>query len=192
MKFKKYAENYEPEKDLKTVRNQALNYLHAHYEDSFTVQSATTINWAENYETLIVSSEKYSGKTFFVRRIYENTAITFTDNYFTLYMVADANQYVKRIADRISLNAEIRVDFTEGELPKTLKTNACFQDYLNMGGSPFCYITLMTPKELKREDQLSFMKILAEEKFQCNVIFQSHSSCHHYGVDSNDDIRDYH
>ena len=66
MKFKKYAENYEPEKDLKTVRNQALNYLHAHYEDSFTVQSATTINWAENYETLIVSSEKYSGKTFFV------------------------------------------------------------------------------------------------------------------------------
>ena len=187
----KNVKKYEQAKNPEDIKEQTLDYLNGLYEDTFTVQSATAVSWAENYETITVASERFSGKTFLVRRIHEDKDIIFRDNYFTLYMVADAEQYVRELTEKASLNADVAVEFTEGELPGELTKDSVFQDYVRMGGSPFCYLTLTTANEPKKEERLAFMELLAEEKFQCNVVFQYESSSWRYGVDSDYDIRDY-
>ncbi len=191
MEYKRNTANYKPKSDLETAKNQVLNYLNGLYKDTFALLSATAISWAENYETFTVTSKTYSGQTFLVRRIHEGSAISFTDNYFTLYMTADAKQYVESIVNQASLKADVAIEFTEGQLPKTLKPGASFRNYVEMGGSPFCYITLTTAGELNQKEQMSLMKILAKERFQCNVLFVSNTSCHCYGVDWDHDIQDY-
>ena len=72
-----------------------------------------------------------------------------------------------------------------------LAADAVFGDYVRMGGSPFCYLTLTTMKEPQKEERLAFLELLAGEKFQCNVVFRYGTSSWRYGVDSDYDIRDY-
>lgn len=191
MENKKIVRNYGQAKSPEDIKAQVLDYLYELYEDTFTIQSSTAVSWAENYETITITSEKYSGKTFLVKRIHDGSKITFIDNYFTLYMIADAEQYVREMVKEVSLTAYATVRFTEGERPYELKANAGFGDYVKMGGSPYCYIILTSANELKKEEQLSFMRLLSGKKFQCNVVFESNTSSHRYGVDSDNDIRDY-
>ncbi|MCI8765351.1 MAG: hypothetical protein HFG58_12440 [Lachnospiraceae bacterium] len=185
------VKKYEQAKSPEDIKEQALDYLDGLYEDTFTVQSATAISWAENYETITVASERFSGRTFQVRRIHGDKDIIFKDNYFTLTMVADAEKYVKELTEEASLNADVAVEFTEGERPGELAADAVFGDYVRMGGSPFCYLTLTTMKEPQKEERLAFLELLAGEKFQCNVVFRYGTSSWRYGVDSDYDIRDY-
>ena len=148
-------------------------------------------SWAEDYDTIIVTSEKYHGQTFLVRRFHQRNEIAFTDNYFTLYMVDDAERYGKELAEKAGLEADVSVAFTEGERPKALEADADFSDYVKMGGSPFCYITVIMNESTQKEEQLAFVGFLAEQRFQCNVVFRYQSSSWRYGVNSDYEIQDY-
>ena len=53
------VKKYEQAKSPEDIKEQALDYLDGLYEDTFTVQSATAISWAENYETITVASERF-------------------------------------------------------------------------------------------------------------------------------------
>ena len=71
------------------IKNKALEYLNANYDDTFTALGYSDGDWAYDYSTVNFTSEKYS-KSVEVKVYEENGTYAFTDDYFKLYMENDA------------------------------------------------------------------------------------------------------
>lgn len=158
------------------IKDEALEYLNETYKtygDSFEITKFTGESWADDYEEIYVKSAKFDD-TFQVRRRKKGKNIEFNDNYFTLYMKDEATSYMKGLVLEAGLDIqEVTVKFTEGERPSGLDSGFTFQDYVDMGGSPFFYADLVTTYEISEEKRLEFMELLEIKGFKCNVTFNA-------------------
>lgn len=111
------------------IKDKALEYLNANYEDTFTALGYSDGDWAYDYSTVNFTSEKYS-KSFEVRVYEESGTYAFTDDYFKLYMENDAVAYLKNIANKYEKDNEIKVRFISPELPDLLNNKSTFSDYV--------------------------------------------------------------
>ncbi|WP_432627713.1 hypothetical protein [Brotaphodocola sp.] len=182
---------YEVAKSPDDIKNQTLKYLNSLYEDEFTVVSATAPSIVESFARIMVKSKKYSDQIFLVKRSCKNGNVSFSDNYFTLYMKKDADLYVQEIVNQVLSDVQISTKFTEYDRPKKLDAKSNFNDYVAMGGSLFFYITITSRKELEEKERLDVMERFSNEKFRCTVIFCSGRSEFRYSIDSDYDIRKY-
>lgn len=114
---------------VETIKNKALEYLNANYDDTFTALGYGDGDWAYDYSTVNFTSKKYS-ESVEVRVYEENGTYTFTDDYFKLYMENDAVLYLKDIVSRYGKNTEIKVRFISPELPDSLNNQSTFFDYV--------------------------------------------------------------
>lgn len=111
------------------IKDKALEYLNANYDDTFTALGYSDGDWAYEYSTINFTSEKYS-KSVEVRVYEENETYAFTDDYFKLYMENDAVAYLKNIVSKYGKNTEIKVRFVSPELPDSLNNKSTFSDYM--------------------------------------------------------------
>ncbi len=80
-----------------TIKDKALEYLNANYDDTFTALGYSDGDWAYDYSTVSFTSKKYS-KSVEVRVYEENGIYSCKDDYFKLTMNDDAEKYFKDIA----------------------------------------------------------------------------------------------
>lgn len=111
------------------IKEIALEYLNANYDDTFTAVGFSDGDWAYDYSTVNFTSAKYS-KTVEVR-VYEiDEKYYLKDDYFKLYMEKDAVLFFKNIVNEYVKENEIKVRFISPELPDLLSTKSTFSDYV--------------------------------------------------------------
>lgn len=114
---------------VEKIKDKALEYLKANYDDTFTALGYSDGDWAYDYSTVNFTSEKYS-KSVEVRVYEESGTYSFTDDYFKLYMENDAVAYFKNIVSKYGKENEVKVRFVSPELPESLNTKSTFSDYV--------------------------------------------------------------
>ena len=111
------------------IKNEALEYLNANYDDTFTALGYSDGDCAYDYSTVNFISKKYSESV--EVRVYEKSGTyAFADDYFKLYMANDAVAYLENIVSKYEKDREIKVRFISPELPESLNNKSTFYDYL--------------------------------------------------------------
>jgi len=92
--------------DAKSI---ALKYLTEKYDDEFLPKGYQKDNWAYDYEVITFKSSKYN-KDF---SVYLEAEDLIYDNYYTLYMENDAEQFYKQIVSSTESGIIIKVRFND-------------------------------------------------------------------------------
>jgi len=174
------------------IKQAALEYLQENYSDEFTVTALEGENWSDKFDRIYVESDAYPDEYFQVHRIVKGKEVIFTDNYFTLYMRADAENYFQRLIDAVKNGTSVSAEFTETKRPSNLSADSTFNDYFNNGGSIFFYLTLANPCGFTEKEQMMFLKQLQEREFRATVIFEGGSSGEQkrYVIEENMELRE--
>ena len=154
-------------KSAEKIKNDALKYLNERYEDTFTPVWLNFAELLEKYDTIVFKSEKYDD-TFYVYREKE----VFTDEYFKLQIDKSGQEYFKKILDKYSVRAVIRLDISSREKPEELSLNPTFEEYLNCE-LLLLEIIIFTEEEVSYETQIDFLEDLVLLKINSSVEFIS-------------------
>lgn len=151
------------------IKDKALEYLNANYEDTFTALGYSDGDWAYDYSTVNFTSEKYS-KSVEVRVYEESGTYAFTDDYFKLYMENDAVAYLKNIANKYEKDNEIKVRFISPELPDSLNNKSTFSDYV---ASEKCNLEvyIISASSFNQSDIASMLSDICGAKIMGNIRF---------------------
>lgn len=104
------------------AKNVALKYLAEKYEDEFLPKGYQKDNWAYDYEVMTFESNKYN-RDF---SVYIETEDLIYDNYYTLYMEKDAEQFYKRIVEPIESDILIKIRFNDDYVENEIE----FMEYI--------------------------------------------------------------
>ena len=151
------------------IKNKALEYLNANYDDTFTALGYSDGDWAYDYSTVNFTSEKYS-KSVEVRVYEESGTYAFADDYFKLYMENDAVACLENIVGKYKKDSEIKVRFISSELPDSLNNKSTFSDYL---ASEKCNLEvyIISDSSFSESDITAMLSDICDAKIMGNIRF---------------------
>ena len=149
------------------LKDAALVYLNENYDDVFLPVRLRSKSWMDPYDLITFKSEKYNNREFSVYRYADNE---FSDNYFTLQLEKEGQQYFEKILKEQSIEGSIKIGFFGDGRPEFLPRNPKFEDYIEYGTMSFT-IYIFTEKKLDTEKRRAFIDVLVQNKFNPSIAF---------------------
>jgi len=118
------------ENKAEIIKDAALKHLEQNYSDSFKPLGYVSDDWAYDYSTVSFESKKYDD-TVEVRVYSGDSEYIFEDNYFTLVMHDDSEEFFDRIIRGYGLSAVVKTKFVSFSLPKNLDGELSFAEYVS-------------------------------------------------------------
>ncbi|MBR1454231.1 MAG: hypothetical protein IJ593_06260 [Lachnospiraceae bacterium] len=138
----------------KSLEAKALDYLQSHYpDDTFSVLSCIYGGLAYSYDEVWCHSDNYN-KDFQVRIDEDGNIKSFRDNYYQLYMLADAEEYFYSFVEQYNKDSVVvKVIFDSATFSDSMpKTNSTFEEWVNSGK---CWIDIyyLSSEAFSQEEQ---------------------------------------
>lgn len=163
------AQNSGSQNAVEELKDQALAYLNENYNDTFLPVYFEGKNWAYSYDTISFTSEKYNGKSLYVYHNRTDTSV-FVDNYFTLTMQYDAEEYFLKLLDMSDDDIFCRVNIDNPYRTDDLPANVTFLEYLSEG-EIMLDIYFFSDNEIPKDLQEGFLSKMIEHKINAGVQF---------------------
>lgn len=162
--------------EAERIKEEALRYLGSRYDDDFTVTFLESAGFSMEYDRLIVLSDAYPGESFYVNRYVEQGEERFRDNYFTLYMRQDAEQFFSVMAEAVKEETTVQVKLKLSVLPENMTEQSTFADFVSLHGSTELYIYLYHEEAFTEGERNAFLEALREKACSASVIFEQEGS----------------
>ena len=115
------------------IKNEAEKYLLNKYKEPFIPVSYRGKKIIYDFYKVSFKSSKFENYTFDVRVYEDNDFLTFSDNYFKLFMKTDAEKFFFDLAKDVWNKYFVKVRFFSDELPAMPEQQPSFTDYLKNG-----------------------------------------------------------
>ncbi len=158
------------------IREEALAYLAEQYDDNFTITLLESAGISMDYDRLTVLSDAYPGESFYVNRYVKDGEELFRDNYFTLYMRRDAEQFFSDMAKQVKEGTSVQVKLKLSVRPETMTAQSTFADMVSLHGSTELYIYLYHKEAFSKAEQDAFLEALKEAECSASIIFEQQGS----------------
>lgn len=151
-------------------KNEALEYLSEKYlDDKFAEQAYRQSNWAYDYDVFVFHSNKYNAD-FSVYMEEVDSQVKFRDDYYTLYLKDDAeNFYYKMCKDIINNTFSVKVRFNDDSINDSTG-KITFEEYISFPHSNIdvCFVISGDSDISAQEDIISRF---IEKKYSESICF---------------------
>lgn len=114
-------------KDEFTAEEEMMKYMEEKYQEEFTAGLCSTANWAYNYDSMTVYSDKFPNEFIQVYR-YKNKE--FKDNYMAYLFREEVEQLVHEIAEPLFGECKVFMDISDFPVDGDLGRDASLEDFL--------------------------------------------------------------
>lgn len=119
-------------KDELTADEAMMKYMKEKYQEEFTAGLCSTANWAYNYDSMTVYSDKFPNEFIQVYR-YENKE--FKDNYLAYLFREEVEQLVHEIAEPLFGECKVFMSISNFPVEGNLSRDASLSDFLKNSSS---------------------------------------------------------
>lgn len=149
------------------VREKALEYLAANYDDTFTALGYADGGWAYEHVNITFSSQKYFGAPVEMKVFEEDGNLTFVDNYYHCFMKDDAIEYFVSLLNE---QGTVFVRFPGYVWSDELNGATTFSQWKESGDC--CLdVFVLTKDTLSEDTQNTFVSTVVNEKISGTITF---------------------
>lgn len=171
-----------PEDVKERVINQATEYLKKNYpDDNFTIISAASPNWADNYYKVGFKTEKYNNQQVMVYGSSSDkkdedgfTIYTYSDDYYQYYMKDDAEKYFydlskKYLGEDIVVKVDVQTAFASTKNTDYDYSKTFIENYRSTPLFLTVYIFSVNSYEVEKNNIYDLLNTFIDEKISIRL-----------------------